>query len=225
MATTKTKTVQLGPRVSVEIAEVLEKHYHSRNAGAEICIGIIGNLADDTLVQQFRDPATGVEHIVRTLSMIYKRTMADLKGKFTPAELSLMIDVFNSTALMPQIAGQHMLINCVDGMELDGLDNKWKVGREAFTAKLQALTLIEAACLEIWANGFWYGVGAEDHCNIELYNESKKCGKTATWKHPRWPTGTFCDAHKTELEKFYPEDWTKTEGIAGDFDKYVEGLK
>lgn len=171
MATTKTKTVQLGPRVSVEIAEVLEKHYHSRNAGAEICIGIIGNLADDTLVQQFRDPATGVEHIVRTLSMIYKRTMADLKGKFTPAELSLMIDVFNSTALMPQIAGQHMLINCADGMELDGLDKKWQVDRAEFTEKLEALTLTEAACLEIWASGFWYGVNEGKEPDIEKHVE------------------------------------------------------
>jgi len=157
MATTKEKTVQLGPRVSGDIAEILETHYHSKNAGAEFCLGMIGALAADPLVQQFRDPATGIEHIVRTLAMLYRRTLADLKGRFDQGELSLMLDVFNATALMPQIAGQHLLINCVDGMELDRLDKKWKVDRPEFTKKLEALTLLEAACLEFWANGFWYG--------------------------------------------------------------------
>lgn len=169
MATTKEKTVQLGPRVSVEVAEILEKHYNSRNSGAELCLGIVGSLANDPLVQQFRDPATGIEHVVRTISMLYKRSLADLKGKFEAGELSLMIDVFNGTALTAGIAGQHLLISCVDGMELDALDQKWDVNRTAFTRKLQALTLTESACLEIWANGFWYGINKGE--NVDQYVE------------------------------------------------------
>jgi len=68
-----------------------------------------------------------------------------------------MIDVFNSTALTPQLAGQHIEIQCVDGMALDNLDEKWDVNKEGFIEKLKSLTIFEAACLEIWANGFWYG--------------------------------------------------------------------
>lgn len=33
------------------------------------------------------------------------------------------------------------------------------------------------------------------------------CGMSAKWKHPRWPTGTFCDEHKETLEKIWPDDW------------------
>ena len=48
-------------------------------------------------------------------------------------------------------------------------------------------------------------------CNIEEYTDNglAECGKTALWKHPRWPTGTYCDQHKESLEDFWPNNWTR----------------
>lgn len=47
-------------------------------------------------------------------------------------------------------------------------------------------------------------------CNMEKYDPVKglvKCGCSAHWKHPRWPTGQFCNDHKKTLETFFPENW------------------
>jgi len=98
----------------------------------------------------------GTTYTLDAFPALYQRTLHDLRGKFGQGELSLLIDVFNSTMLTPQLAGQHLYLQAQDGMELDGLDEKWAVDREAFLKKLDALPVFAAACLEIWANGFWY---------------------------------------------------------------------
>lgn len=45
-------------------------------------------------------------------------------------------------------------------------------------------------------------------CNMEIFN-SGPCGKKASWKHPRYPTGYFCEGHKKELEKFFKNNWKR----------------
>ena len=122
---------QLGPRIGPQTEKWLEETFSARHPGAE--------------------------YVLEMMPALYSRTLADLKGRFAQGELSLMIDVFNGTMLTSHIAGQHLTINCVDGMELDKLDEKWEVEKEKFIEKLKELTIFEAACLEIWANGFWYG--------------------------------------------------------------------
>lgn len=129
----------------------------------------IAPVVEDWLAENFRARTGGAEYILEAFYSLYRRTLHDLKGRFADAELKLMMDVFNGTALTAGIAGQQLLISCVDGMELDGLDSKWGVDRDSFTRKLQALTLMESACLEIWANGFWYGGSAEKDLDIERH--------------------------------------------------------
>lgn len=34
------------------------------------------------------------------------------------------------------------------------------------------------------------------------------CGKPAKWKHPRWPTGMYCEEHKKLLAEFFPNNWS-----------------
>lgn len=97
----------------------------------------------------------GAEYVLQGFPALYKHTLRELKGKFTDGELKLMIDVFNSTALTPIMAGQQLDLQVLDGMELDGLDQKWEVDKAELMAKVNALTIFQAACLEIWANGFW----------------------------------------------------------------------
>lgn len=80
----------------------------------------------------------------------------------------LIVDVFNATALTPMMAGQQIDINVADGIALDHLDKKWEIDGAALNAKIASLTIYEAACLEIWANGFWYGKNQVDSDNQDV---------------------------------------------------------
>jgi len=51
-------------------------------------------------------------------------------------------------------------------------------------------------------------------CNMEIYKRPSDgykglCNEQAEWKHPRWPTGLFCDEHKRDLEDFFKSDWER----------------
>ncbi|MDD2657214.1 MAG: hypothetical protein PHD04_00950 [Candidatus Pacebacteria bacterium] len=98
----------------------------------------------------------GLEYTADAFPALYRHTLHDLKGSFTRGELMLMIDVFNSTALTPIMAGQQLDIQVADGIALDHLDEKWKIDGAALNAKIAGLSIFQSACLEIWANGFWY---------------------------------------------------------------------
>jgi len=123
------------------------------------------------LGEVFKNPTKGSGYSIEAFRSLYVRALHDLRGRFDKGELSLMIDVFNGTMLTPQLAGQQLIIQCVDGMDLDGLDEKWNIDREAFTEKLNALTLTEATALEIWANGFWYGGPSETAGELPDFDE------------------------------------------------------
>ena len=109
----------------------------------------------------FADLETGLGYAVESFPAIYHRTLHDLKGKFSREELMLLVDVFNSTALTAPMAGQHIIAQVADGCDLDGLDRKWEIDKKTMLEKLRALPIFSLACLEIWANGFWYRQGAD----------------------------------------------------------------
>ena len=133
----------MSPRVSEKAHEFFTANFRTANSGAEY----------------------GLEAFATAL---YPRIMHELKGRFNKNELFLILDVFNATALTAQIAGQHLIMNCVDGMELDGLDKKWHIDRDSFTNTLKNLSIMEKACLEIWAAGFWYCGDPDKELNIHL---------------------------------------------------------
>jgi len=122
------------------------------------------------ITDTFKNPTHGAGYCIEAFHVLYAHSMYDLKGQFGEGELSLMIDVFNGTMLTPGRAGQQLLVDCVDGMALNGLDEKWNVDRKAFTDKLKSLTLTESACIEIWANGYWYGGKSETTGELADFN-------------------------------------------------------
>jgi len=132
------------PRISQQSAEFIPNHFRSLNSGCE--------------------------HILNAWPGLFRLTLAEIKGVFTSGELSIMLDVMNATAIGPDNYGRHLVMNCQDGVTLDRLDEKWGVERDVFFEKLATLTTFQAACLEIWANGFWYSQTAqESDRNIENY--------------------------------------------------------
>ena len=135
------KIIKTAPRIPGKSAEILAETFSSLNAGAE--------------------------YVLSAWPSLYRNTLDKLRGQFSRGELMLMIDVFNSTALTAMAAGQQLDIQVDDGMRLDALDEKWGVDRNALNNKIADLTIFEAACLEIWANGFWYG-GDPDKKDLDI---------------------------------------------------------
>lgn len=123
--------------------------------------------AHDFLAEVFGSSRQGAHYILTAWPALYKRALHNLRGTFTRSELMLLVDVFNATALTPGLAGQHIMAQVEDGIDLDHLDEKWGVRRDEITAKLRLLDLFSLACLEIWANSFWYG--AREGRDIEEY--------------------------------------------------------
>jgi hypothetical protein len=120
--------MKIGPRISDATAAWLEGNFQSRNAGAQYVLGAFPELC--------------------------RVTLRELKGRFSPGELSLMIDALQGTLPTPQLAGQHLEASIVDAIELDKLDGKWSVRRASIMGKIMDLTLLERCCLEIWCCSF-----------------------------------------------------------------------
>ena len=129
----------------------------------------IGDPAADFYRGHFSNLNAGLEYTADAFPALYRRTLHGLRGRFTRGELMLMVDVFNATALVPGMAGQHLGANVADGISLDRLDQKWEIDGEDLNAKISALTIFEAAVLEIWANGFWYRSHPAEPLDIEAW--------------------------------------------------------
>ena len=111
---------------------------------------------------------SGLTYCADAFPVLYRQTIFNLRGRFSHGELMLLIDVFNSTALTSMLAGQQIDIQVADGINLDALDKKWEIDGDALNRKIAALGMFEAACLEIWANGFWYGREQVAHDNQDF---------------------------------------------------------
>ena len=130
----------------------------------------VGKAAEAWLEERFRTRTAGAEYILGMMPRMYARTMEGLKGKFTRAELRVMVEVGNGLELTPGLAGQHLEADCADGMALDGLGEKYGVqDGEDFLLRVALLTDFERACLEIWANGYWYGRTGEEREDLYGY--------------------------------------------------------
>jgi hypothetical protein len=122
----------------------------------------ISDTTERWLSENFSSKHAGAELVLDAFPTLYRRGLADLKGRFTGPELSLLLDALNGLYLTPILLGQHLVASATDGIRLDGLDEKWGVEPESFLQKLDSLSFFEKACLEIWLRAYW-GSGAEDH--------------------------------------------------------------
>lgn len=119
----------ISPRVTPPTLEFLETYFRTRTAGAE--------------------------YILEAMPQIFSQEMVRIKEQFGPAELRLIIEVFNGLIPTPKMAGHHLLASVEDGIRLNNLDAKWQVDGQELVAKIKALTPAQRAMLEIWAIGYW----------------------------------------------------------------------
>lgn len=113
----------------------------------------------------------GATYALESFPAMYRATLArELKGRFTTGELSLIIDNTNGLMLMPELAGQHLVLNISDAIAIEHLDERWSIDGETLVGKLQSLSLFQIAVLELWARGFWVQHTNSQHpITIEAY--------------------------------------------------------
>jgi hypothetical protein len=141
------KEKKITPRISEQTAEWIPANFANMNAGAE--------------------------YILEAFPVLYRRTLEEIKGVLTKSELMVMIDVFNGHALTPRMSGQELWWSVSEGIKYDSLDQKWDIKKEDMQKKMEGLTTFQCACLEIWANGFWYAEKGieENRLDVEKHVE------------------------------------------------------
>lgn len=97
----------------------------------------------------------GCTFILDSFPILFRRSMRELRGRFTGSELYLILDVYNGYMMTPSITGAILHQQCLDAIELDDADAKWDIDESEFLNKLTLLTSFQSACLEIWACGYW----------------------------------------------------------------------
>ncbi|MDD5088078.1 MAG: hypothetical protein PHI18_04705 [bacterium] len=91
-------------------------------------------------------------YVVEAWPTLYRRTLAGLRGQFTAAELSAMLDVSNGTYLTAGLAGQHLPAEIADFPEAR---EKWGIDPAALASKIAVLTPFEICTLELWCQSYW----------------------------------------------------------------------
>jgi len=154
------KTKQQG----IEISPVVSKWYETfpEISGRQAMTTIVNQAMElipcNAMTEMFRDPLQAHEFMLMAWKPIWRHSMAGMKGVFTTGELSLLVDIHNAHMVTVQTYGGNSLaVGISDSIALDGMAEKWDVDPALILEKARALTPIQAFCLELWANGFWYG--------------------------------------------------------------------
>jgi hypothetical protein len=99
--------------------------------------------------------------VLDAFPILFNRTIQEMNGKFTKNELSFILDLSNGSIPTAQILGQTLGRSVLDAAQMEKLDKKWEVDASQLAKKIKKLTAFQAACLELWAYGFWSGGNRE----------------------------------------------------------------
>lgn len=122
---------------------------------------------EEFYTENFSSLTTGATYILELFPRIYHHAMSGLRGVFSPNEIKLMVDAFNTLALTPSHAGQNLVVQIEDAVSIEKLDEKWDVDANAFLPKLRDLDRFQAACMEIALKGFWEQFSRDDGIPLE----------------------------------------------------------
>ena len=111
----------------------------------------------------YADTLTGAATLACGLMpIVVARGLAELRGRFTEAELKLVLDALNGVGLgllySPSgaaLAGQHLVITVRDAIELNAADAKWGVFGSTLVEKLEGLSVLHRIALELWTVRLW----------------------------------------------------------------------
>lgn len=144
------KPVYTAPKIRQSAADFYAAHFPSLNAGATF--------------------------VLDAFPTIFMATLAEIRGKFSLGELSMVLDVLNGHGTLlafggSGLAGQYIVPNIEDSFRLypGQFEDKWGIDNpEDFVNRLNSLTRAQSLCLEIWAAGFWekkyMNTAVEEYC-------------------------------------------------------------
>lgn len=159
----------INARLTDEQTQAIIARFGTPTIGVNALAGVSAEM--DGLMEFFEDPTAALSWTVEMFPAMIKRTWAEIRGKFTRGELSMIADVMNGTATlsmgMGRSAGQHITLNVADsfGLYPGQYEEQWGVVRDTLMEKIQALTSFQRVSLEFWAAQFWAAsdLNALDH--------------------------------------------------------------
>lgn len=107
-------------------------------------------------IEAFKSLNAAAEFAVEVFPFLYKKTLIELKGKFSKTELSLLIEVISKQGINSKSPGIHLITNVSNTIALDKIDKKWSVDAGQLIRRLKSLTCFQIACMELWAFTFQY---------------------------------------------------------------------
>ncbi len=117
----------------------------------------ISDTAAEFFPQLFSNLHKGVTYALEIWPTLYKRTLIEMRGRFTADELTLIVEAFQGLNLNPDIPGQFAGINVSNAIDLKRLEDKRSVNKKTLVKKIEGLTIFQTAALEIWASAYWQG--------------------------------------------------------------------
>lgn len=111
---------------------------------------------------------TGLQAAGEGYFEIHRRTVAELRGIFTAAELSAIVDNMNGVGLTRQFQANAQILwaHLEDGNTYEYLFSKWGVDAAELEKKVRSLTAAQAYFLQEEANLFWYGPDKSEMKNL-----------------------------------------------------------
>ncbi len=122
----------------------------------------------------FQTVDDGIEYVLEMFPVLFKNALSEIRGRFSKKEVMLIIRVMSGLILSPQLAGQYIVGNVLDRIGREDLLASVGIEKSGFLEKLRSLNIFQRACLEIWANSYWYQGGKpyEDSDALNRYMET-----------------------------------------------------
>ena len=115
------------------------------------------------------NPQGGATYIVEAFRAIYRQNLLDLKGKFSPQEIKLMLHAVKDSELSSEFAGRRLMEHTMDSISLDGALAEFGVDLVEFTEELGKLSVPQLAYLELWMQAYWNQVNDAAALEIDEY--------------------------------------------------------
>lgn len=121
----------------------------------------LNRITGEFIASHFDTLNSGCEFTLETLPVLYRRTIQEIKGRFTASELALLLSVSENVTMVSagvgQLAGQHIALAVSDSFSLypGKLESDYGVECQHVLNKLAGLTAFQLICLEIWLAKYW----------------------------------------------------------------------
>jgi len=164
-------TKQQNIETSKETSDWYKENFPTARQGMSLAVdSFFDTMKDNPVAEMFQGKDSAHLFMMGIWKQMWQHSLAGIKGMFSGPELSLIIDIYNGTMLSPYHYGSNSLaVGISDSIALDGMAEKWEIDPASLLGKVKGLTPAQAICLEIWANGFWYGQKPEGGRDFEKY--------------------------------------------------------